>query len=62
MKPPSPEKVLKVWMTILDDSDARRALKKLEDDGFAISHLTPRDATFKRPSWGGLYCCYTIPS
>jgi hypothetical protein len=51
MKPPPPERVLNVWTTILQDSDARRALKKLSEDGFAISHLTPTDATFKHPSW-----------
>ena len=40
-----------VWQKLLKDPSARRALNRLKKDGFAIAQLTPRDPTFKQPSW-----------
>jgi hypothetical protein len=40
-----------IWEKIRSDAEGRRALKRLEEAGFRISHLTPSDATFKRPCW-----------
>jgi hypothetical protein len=36
---------------ILSDSDGRRALERLGEAGFRISHLKPKDPSFKHPTW-----------
>src|SRR5215470_15292174 len=41
----------RAWSKILKDSEARRALERLRRGGFAISHLTPCDATFRHANW-----------
>src|SRR5260370_10376294 len=45
------ERLCDLWERIRSDTDARRALKRLDEAGFRISHLEPTDATFKHPSW-----------
>lgn len=45
------EQLCDIWERILSDSDGRRALKRLDEAGFQISHLKPRDANFKHPTW-----------
>jgi hypothetical protein len=45
------EQLCDIWEKILSDTDARRALDRLDEAGFRISHLNPSDATFKHPSW-----------
>jgi len=45
------EQLCDLWEKILLNADARRALKRLDEAGFRISHLKPSDATFKHPSW-----------
>jgi len=45
------EQLCDIWEKIRSDSGARRALERLDEAGFRISHLEPTDATFKHPSW-----------
>ncbi len=45
------ERLCEIWSKILKDPTARKALQRLGMQGFNISHLTPRDATFQRPNW-----------
>jgi hypothetical protein len=45
------EQLCDIWEKIRADTDARRALARLGEAGFRISHLKPMDATFKYPSW-----------
>ena len=49
--PLTTERLCDIWEKILSDSDGRRALEQLDKAGFRMSHLKPRDATFKHPSW-----------
>jgi hypothetical protein len=51
MKPPDLKRVSEVWDKIIKDQDARKALEKLERDGFPVSHLRPQDPSFRNPSW-----------
>jgi hypothetical protein len=50
-KPLTTEQLCIIWEKIQSDSDAHRALERLDEAGFRISHLKPQDATFKHPSW-----------
>jgi hypothetical protein len=50
-EPLTTKQLCDIWEKILSDSDGRRALKRLDEAGFRISHLTPSDATFERPCW-----------
>jgi hypothetical protein len=50
-EPFSLEQLCNIWEKILSDADARRALKRLDEAGFRISHLTPQDASLKHPNW-----------
>ncbi len=45
------EQLCDIWEKIRSNPDAKRALERLDEAGFRISHLKPRDATFKHPSW-----------
>jgi hypothetical protein len=45
------ERLCEIWEEVRSDTDARRALERLDQAGFRISHLTPQDASFKHPSW-----------
>jgi hypothetical protein len=45
------EQLCDIWEKIRTDTDARRALGRLDKAGFRISHLKPMDATFKHPNW-----------
>ncbi len=45
------ERLCDIWEKIRSDPDAHRALERLDEAGFRISHLKPRDATFKHPNW-----------
>jgi hypothetical protein len=40
-----------IWERIRYDNIASSALRRLDKAGFQISHLVPRDATFKHPNW-----------
>jgi hypothetical protein len=51
IKPLTTEQLCDIWEKILSDTDGRRALERLDEAGFQISHLKPRDANFKHPSW-----------
>jgi hypothetical protein len=51
MKAVKLEQLLEIWSKILKDRDAQQALARLEKNGFGISHLTPTDPAFRRPSW-----------
>jgi len=50
-KLPTTEQLCEIWKKVLSDPDAHRALDQLDKAGFGISHLKPRDATFKHPCW-----------
>ncbi len=50
-EPLTTEQLRGIWEKIRSDTDARRALKRLDEAGFRISHLKPGDATFKHPNW-----------
>jgi hypothetical protein len=50
-EPLTTERLCGIWEKILSDTDGRRALKRLDEAGFPISHLKPTDATFMHPSW-----------
>jgi hypothetical protein len=50
-EPLTTDQLCGIWEKILSDSDGRRALKRLDEAGFRISHLSPSDATFERPCW-----------
>src|SRR5580700_4064283 len=45
------ERLCDIWEKIRSDAQGRRALRRLDEAGFRISHLTPTDATFRHPSW-----------
>ena len=45
------EQLCDIWEKICSAPDARRALERLDEAGFRISHLKPMDASFKQPSW-----------
>jgi hypothetical protein len=45
------ERLCDIWEKTRSDAEGRRALERLDEAGFPISHLTPNDATFKRPCW-----------
>ena len=49
--PLTTEQLCDIWEKIRSDSDGRKALERLDEAGFRISHLTPTDATFGHPSW-----------
>ena len=51
MELPTNKRLCDIWEVILSDSDARKALERLDQAGFRISHLKPNDATFKHPTW-----------
>jgi len=44
-------RVKEVWEKVLDDPDAKLALKRLEQDGFPIAHLTTADPVCQVESW-----------
>lgn len=48
LKPLTTERLCEIWEKILSNHDAIDALSRLGDAGFPISHLQPRDATFKQ--------------
>jgi hypothetical protein len=50
-EPLTTEQLRGIWEKLRCDPDACGALKRLDDAGFRISHLTPNDASFKQPSW-----------
>lgn len=50
-KPLTTEQLRDIWGKIRSDPGARRALERLDEAGFLISHLKPQDATFKHPNW-----------
>ena len=50
-EPLSTERLCGIWEKVRSDTDARKALERLGHAGFRISHLTPRDASFKHPNW-----------
>jgi hypothetical protein len=45
------ERLRDIWEKIRSDPSACRALEQLDEAGFQISHLRPRDASFKHPNW-----------
>lgn len=45
------EELCDIWEKIAFDPRAQRALKRLDEAGFRISHLKPKDATFRHPNW-----------
>ena len=45
------EQLYGIWEKICSYPEAQRALERLDEAGFRISHLKPGDATFKHPSW-----------
>ena len=49
-EPLTTKQLCDIWEKILSDS-VGRGLKRLDEAGFPISHLTPSDATFERPCW-----------
>src|SRR5215469_13328688 len=50
--PPTTEQLCEIWVKITSDPRARRALKRLDQAGFRISHMKPMDATFNdHPCW-----------
>ena len=51
MEPLNLRQLQNVWRKVIQDKDARRALKRLARDGFAMSKLIPQDATFLHPNW-----------
>jgi hypothetical protein len=50
-QPITTERLCDIWEKVRSDGTGRRALKRLDEAGFRISHLSPSDATFERPSW-----------
>ncbi len=58
-KPPDTERLRDIWGKVLSDTDARTALERLDEAGFRISHLKPRDATFQYPNWAD--CVAALP-
>jgi hypothetical protein len=50
-EPLTTERLRYIWEKIFSNTRARRALRRLDEEGFRISHLKPSDATFKNPSW-----------
>jgi hypothetical protein len=50
-EPLTTKQLCDIWEKIRSDTDGRKALERLDEAGFQISHLKPRDATFKQPSW-----------
>jgi hypothetical protein len=51
IKPLTTERLCDIWEKIRSDSDGCWALERLGEAGFRISHLKPRDAAFKHPTW-----------
>jgi hypothetical protein len=50
--PLTTERLCEIWVKIAADPRARRALKRLDQAGFRISHMKPMDATFNdHPCW-----------
>jgi hypothetical protein len=45
------EQLCDIWEKVCSDPDAQRALERLDEAGFRLSHLKPQDATFKHPNW-----------
>jgi hypothetical protein len=54
------EQLCDIWEKIKADPDARRALDRLDKAGFHISHLMPRDATFKEPTWADYFAALPL--
>jgi hypothetical protein len=50
-EPLTTERLCDIWEKIRSDDQGRRALGRLDEAGFRISHLKPTDATFGHPSW-----------
>jgi hypothetical protein len=50
-EPLTTERLCDIWEKIRSDAEGRRALERLGEAGFPISHLKPKDATFKDPNW-----------
>jgi len=50
-QPLTTERLCDIWEKVRSDGTGRRALKRLDEAGFRISHLSPSDATFERPCW-----------
>jgi|ERR1017187_57993 hypothetical protein len=59
-KPFTTEQLCDIWEKIKADPDARRALDRLDKAGFRISQLTPRDATFRQPTWADYFAALPL--
>ena len=51
LKLPTLRQLESVWDKVQKDKTAQTALQQLKQDGFDITHLSPRDPTFDTPSW-----------